>query len=141
MTAGHALPLEQAAQVLGVRPGTLRRWVREGCPTACPGRRGRGHALLIDPTQVRQWREAGDRQALAMELASALPEVMAAATEKAWMEAEGIDRRRLAGVMAASWYLAACSVLDALRNTCPSVPDVGRPLPEAIERLEKIARN
>lgn len=137
----HPMPLADAAQVLGVRPGTLVRWIREGCPTACPGRRGRGHATLIDVDAVKAWREAGDRQALALELASALPEVMAAATEKAWMEAEGVDRRRLAGVMAASWYLAACSVLDALRNTCPSVPDVRRPLPDAIERLEKIARN
>lgn len=137
----HPMPLAAAAQVLGVRPGTLRRWVREGCPTACPGRRGRGHALLINPAEVRQWREAGDRQALALELAQQLPEVMAAATEKAWMEAEGVDRRRLAGIMAATWYTSACDLLDTLRATCPSVPDVRRPLPNAIERLEKIARN
>lgn len=53
-----ALPLEQAAHELGVKPRTLQRWTREGCPVAQRGRRGRGHAALIDPDAVRQWRDA-----------------------------------------------------------------------------------
>lgn len=58
----NPLPIEQAAQALGVSEVTLRRWLRAGAPQAARGRRGRGHVALIDPAEVRDW-QAGRRAA------------------------------------------------------------------------------
>ena len=132
------LPIADAARVLGERPGTLRRWVREGCPTINPGRRGRGHAVLVDPGQIQRWRDGG-REALLLEFASAMPGLLATATMQSWRQAEGIDKRRLAGILAAAWYASTTAALDHLRALCPGVPDVSS-LPPEIEHLRKIAR-
>lgn len=137
MTAG--LALVDAARALGVRKGTLRRWVREGCPVVSRGRRGRGHALRVDPAAVRQWRGVGERERAILELADALPRLTAQATFKAFQLTEGLDKRRLAGAMAATWYANALCMLDYLRGQCPAVPDVTT-RPEEIENLLKIAR-
>lgn len=134
------LTLPEAAHHLGVPVGTLRRWVREGCPVALRGHKGRGHACMVDVEAVRQWRESSESDARLLEIASALPDVLARASEEAWRQTEGTDKRRLAGVMAASWYVVTSSVLDYLRAKHPAIPDVGQPFPEQIERLRKIAR-
>lgn len=137
MTQG--LPLAAAAQALGIPQGTLRRWMREGCPVAARGRRGRGHAVLLDPAAVRQWREAGERERIYLELAGAVPAVLAEAAAESLRQAQGLDKKRLAGTLAASWYLGTTAVLDHMREQCPAVPDV-TDVPEQIEQLRKIAR-
>src|SRR5690606_31797540 len=131
------LPIVDAASALSVPAGTLRRWIREGCPHV-PGRRGRGCATLVDVQAVKQWRQANDRDALLQELAAALPDVLAAASVESWRLAEGIDKRKLAGITAATWYVCTSAVLDHLREQCPAVPELAR-LPDEIERLRKIA--
>jgi transposase-like protein len=133
------LPVDQAAAALGITKGTLRRWLRQGCPAVTRGRRGRGQAALVDPEQVMQWREAGERQRIYLELAGAVPVVLAKATCEAVRMTEGIDKRRLAGVQAATWYVATSAVLDHLRESCPSVPEVSE-IPDEIQQLRKIAR-
>ncbi|MGH8063230.1 MAG: hypothetical protein ACREO7_14590, partial [Pseudoxanthomonas sp.] len=134
-----ALPVPEAATAMGVRLGTLRRWISQGCPVASRGRRGRGHALLVDPEAVRQWRAAGATDAVVLELAASLPEVLAAAAVDSWQQAQGVDKRALAAITAAGWFVAANAVADHLRARCPAVPEVSS-LPEEIERLRKIAR-
>jgi hypothetical protein len=134
-----ALAVTEAASALGVRPGTLMRWVREGAPVVQRGRRGRGCALLVDPAAVRRWRGADARDALVLELAQVVPEILAAATEEALRSTEGPHKRALAGCMAAGWYLGSSAVLDHLRAIVATVPEVTAPLPEPIERLRKIA--
>lgn len=146
MTAGtpsHPLPIEQAAEVLGVRPGTLRRWVAEGCPHV-PGRRGRGHAALVDLVQVRAWlgtRNAHDpgliRSGMAQELAAQLPAVLADAAFAAFVEIDAPAKRQFAGPLTYAWAFMASAVADHLRAQCPDVPEVTF-IPEAIERLRKI---
>lgn len=133
------MAVEAAARELGIRPGTLRRWVREGCPIVQRGRRGRGLALVVDVAAVRLWREASERDAAILELAGLVPEVLAAQLHEAWRLAEGMDKRRLAAVLAGGWYLAASGVLDRLRERNCAVPEI-EALPEAIGRLQKIAR-
>lgn len=128
-----------AAAVLGVPTGTVRRWVREGCPVAQRGRRGRGHAVLVDPDAVIEWRVAAGCDALLLQLAGAVPDVMAAAVVASWQQAQGIDKRQLAGISAATWYFTTTALLDHLREHCDSVPEVTR-VPDAIDRLRKIAR-
>ena len=137
---GECLPVPAAAHRLGVKPGTLRRWIRRGCPTVSPGRKGRGHACLVNLSDVQQWLKADQSDALLLELASALPEVMATASAEAWRQIEGSDKRRLAGILAATWYVLSCAVLDHLRAKCPEIPEVAPTLPEPIERLRKIAQ-
>ncbi|KXA71813.1 hypothetical protein AXA74_16870 [Bordetella hinzii LMG 13501] len=95
---------------------------------------------MVDVEAVRQWRESSESDARLLEIASALPDVLARASEEAWRQTEGTDKRRLAGVMAASWYVFTTNVLDYLRAKHPAIPDVGPALPEQIERLRKIAR-
>ena len=135
-----ALPVTEAAQALGIRPGTLLRWTREGAPVVQRGRRGRGCALLIDVEAVRRWRGADERDALLLALAQALPEVLAGAVEHAHQMTDGPHKRASAGVLAGAWYLAATAVLDRLREQCAAVPEV-RTIPAPIERLRKIGNN
>ncbi|MGY0611711.1 hypothetical protein [Luteimonas sp. A501] len=135
-----AVPVPEAASALGVRVGTVRRWIREGAPVVRTGRRGRGCAALVDPEAVQAWRQAGDRETAVLEVAAALPDVLANAAVEAWQQAQGIDKRQLAGVMAAGWYLSATAALDHLRAKHPAVPEIVA-IPEQIERLRKIAGN
>lgn len=137
-----ALPVTEAASELGVKPGTLRRWVAEGCPIVQRGRRGRGCALLIDPDAVRRWRGADQRDALILEIAQALPEVLAGAADGLFKLIEGDPaKRRMAGLLAAGWEVGASAVLDRLREHCPSVPGLADQHPDAIQRLQKIAKS
>ena len=103
------------------------------------GSRGRGHAVTVDIDQVREWRDADEREAVILEIASALPMVLADAMASAHAMAEGIPPRKLAGVLAATWYVATTAVLDHLRERHSSVPEVTA-MPESVERLQKIAR-
>ena len=52
----EALPLAAAARQLGKSPGTLRRWIRSGCP-ALAGGRGHGKGSRVDLAAVRAWRD------------------------------------------------------------------------------------
>lgn len=135
----NGLPVDKAAAVLGIPKGTLRRWLRQGCPVVVHGRRGRGQAALVDPQEVLQWRQAGEQQRIYLELAGAVPLVLARATCDSVRMTQGIDKRRLAGVQAATWYVATNAVLDHLRERCPSVPELAE-VPDEIEQLRKIAR-
>lgn len=131
------MPLADAARELGVAPITLKRWRRLGCPCV-PGRRGRGHAALYDPEAIRAWREANDRDALLMEIATAAPGVLADATLDAFTQIDAPDKRRQAGLLAATWYVLTAALLDHLRTTCAEVPELAG-VPEPVERLRKIA--
>ena len=135
-----ALPLAAAARELGVGPATLKRWVRDGAPVAHRGRPGRGYATLVDVDRVRAWRGAGERDAVLIELATRLPDVLADAMFEAWQRANGVDKRRLAGVMAAGWFVGASKILDVLHELHRDIQPDPRDVPEPIDRLRKIAR-
>ena len=134
------ISIEAAAEILKKKPGTLRRWCREGCPHT-PGRRGRGKAQLVDPAVVREWigGEPDTRQLLA--LASELPQLLAASMFEHWRQSDGPHKRALAGVLPAIWYSTCTQLLDKLREQNADVPDVQNPLPPEIEHLRKIALN
>jgi len=135
-----ALPIAAAARALGIRPGTLRRWMREGCPVASRGQRGRGHAVLVDPEAVRTWRAADQRDQVLLELAGDVPRLLAAAIDDAYRQAQGIDKRKLGEILAATWFVGANALLDHLRARCAAVPQLPPELPAQIDRLRKIAR-
>ena len=50
------MTLSDAAKELKVHIGTLRRDVRNGCPTLSLGSVGRGHGTQIDPEAWKLWR-------------------------------------------------------------------------------------
>jgi phage terminase Nu1 subunit (DNA packaging protein) len=133
------LPVKDAARVLNVPPGTLRRWVRSGCPVVARGRRGRGCALLIDPAEAMAWHRSSPAEAAILALADKVPDLLAGAIQTAWQSSSGIDKKRLAGILAATWYAGTTTTLDHLRESCPEVPELTR-LPEQIEVLRKIAQ-
>jgi hypothetical protein len=130
--------IAQAAALLNLKPGTLRRWCREGLPYQ-PGRRGRGHAAMVDPEQARQWigSPADNRELLA--LAGDIQQVLAATMLECFKQSAGTDKRRIAGVFAATWYASSCALLDYLREKNSEVPDV-KAMPFEITYLQKIAR-
>lgn len=133
------MPIPEAARAIGCKPGTLRRWIREGCP-ATHGRRGRGHAAQVDPDQVRAWLGADARDRALREIAAALPDLIARAVVESWQQAEGVDKRRLAGLLCATWYVTAGRVSDYLRDMNPDIPRLSS-TPDEIVRLRKIALN
>lgn len=49
------LTRQQIAEVMGVDPGTITRWERDGMPVA--KRAPRGQPSLFDPAAVQQWRD------------------------------------------------------------------------------------
>jgi len=53
------LNLGDMALAAGVSEPTVRRWVREGCPTVSKG--GNGVAYEFDPARVKAWRDERDR--------------------------------------------------------------------------------
>lgn len=134
------LALVDAAAALGVRPGTLRRWTRQGCPVVRRGSRGRGHALLLDVNAVRAWSGAAGRDALVLGLAAEIPILLATAAAESLRRASGVGKPALAGILAANWYIGATAIIDRLRELNPAIPELDT-LPEEIERLRKIARN
>ena len=134
-----ALPIHEAARELNISAGTLSRWIKRGCPVAVRGHRGRGLAAMIDPDAVRTWRQAGEREATLMALASSLPDVLAGGIEKAHQLAEGTDKRRLAGTLAGTWFVTTAAILEHLHELHPAIAPDPRCVPDKIERLRKIA--
>ena len=131
-----AVPIRDAASELGTSVSTVSRWIKRGAPVARRGRRGRGGQTLVDVPAMIAWRRSGlDLRGVA----AGLPDVLAAAIERAWSETEGWQRQQLAGVFAATWYVVTCAVLDHLRAADPSIPEVSV-VPEPIEFLRRIGR-
>lgn len=122
--------------MLRVKPGTLRRWCRQGMPHQ-PGRRGRGHALLVRVADVRAWRQ-GDADAL--RLAQLLPARIAAKIASQFDALDYPNRAKDARIWTVAWFCAASAALDALRELDSRVPEISA-LPPEIERLKKIAEN
>jgi hypothetical protein len=139
-----ALPIEAAAEALGVSEATLRRWLAAGAPAARQGRRGRGCRTLIDPQAVQAWRatQAADSEAvepILRDLAGRLPELIAGAVEQAFTATPSKrDPAALAWLSCATWAMTVGAVLDHIRER---LPDIEEPVvtPEPIERLRKIA--
>lgn len=137
-----AVTVDEAARVLGVTAYAVRRWIGEGAPVVRRGRKGRGHPTLVSPTALDAWREArkaaSSTDALLMQLAAELPAVLAVAAVEGHRLAEGVDKRKLAGIAVAMYYVNETALRDWLRERCATVPDVSA-LPSEIERLRKIA--
>jgi len=95
--------------------------------------------MMVDVDVVRAWRESQSDDALVLGLASALQDVLGEATVKAFLRTTGFDnRRRLARVFVATYYVCACAVRDRLQKVCSRVPPINS-LPASIERLKQIA--
>lgn len=123
------MPVDAAARVLGVPVGTVRRWIRDGAPVARRGRRGRGHAVLVDPEAVTRWREAveqGECAAVLAELEHAIPSLVADAALQVLAAAPptgtGAERRLLHAAVDAT----ARAIADALNRKLHKSIEIGR---------------
>lgn len=130
----RAFPIYEAAAALDMGESTLRAWIAKGAPVARRGRRGRGCATLVDPAAVAAWRRAVDGQDAALALAGQLPELVADAVYQSFIEAEGVPKTALAGILAATWYRVAAALLDHLRESCPEIPAPSEPQKIALLR-------
>jgi hypothetical protein len=133
------LPIPDAARALGLPTATLWQLVRAGCPVARQGGRGRGNRTLVDPAAVTAWKAAASNEQLLLALAAELPQALAEAMAESHAAATGVAKAPLAGVLAASWYVAATRTLDALRAHSPEIPEIAE-IPAPIARLREIAR-
>lgn len=121
------LPVPDAARMLNVRPGTLRRWIRQGCPVVERGRRGRGHAERVDPAAVAAWsrlslgESSSDRDCLMHDLEAAIPGLVAEASLQALADASpltqgGAELGRLRNAVGASAQLSCAALLRYMRE-------------------------
>lgn len=136
-----AVPIKQAASVLGVAPATVWRWIGLGCPVARRGRRGRGGGALLIPGDVEAWRRARAGSGAADVLrafAGQIPELVADGVVAAFRDAEGPHKRQLAGSQVACWYSVCCAITDRLRADGIEVSDPSS-LPAGIEQLRQVA--
>lgn len=138
MRVGDWLPIDAAAQALGVPAGTVRRWCREGLPHR-PGRRGRGHAALVQLATVRAWQRGGPTVDV-LQLAQALPARIAQQIAAQYAALDYPAKRADARVFAACWFVAASATLDVLRELDSAVPEIDH-APEEIKCLQKIAQS
>ena len=134
----RAIPLDTAATELGVAPGTLRRWIREGAPVARQGARGRGRQTLVCVADIDTWRRSDGAERAMLNLAARVPELIADAVDDAYRDAHNVNKHVLAGVMVATWYRATTQVLDHMRELHPSVPDVDSLPSRKIDRIRSI---
>ena len=114
-----ALPVAQAARVLGLPVGTVRRFVREGCP-AIRGRRGRGCATLVDPEHVRAWAGEPQRDRLPA-FAADVPGIVADGTAAAFaafspQTRSGAEHRRLRDALRLAGDLIARELLARIHD-------------------------
>ena len=134
-------PLPQAARVLKVSVPTLRRWLREGAPQVRRGRRGRGGDTLVDVQAIAAWRACRhapvDHAALRV-FAAELPELVAHAISGAFERMDGLPKARMAGAMAGVWYAVTAALLDHLRTSAPTIPELAT-VPASMDRLRQIA--
>lgn len=137
-TKSNALTIPDAARALGVSVSSMRRMVENGAPVARRGGRGRGRATLIDLAALRAWQRPSGRLVAPVVLARTLPTAISAALATAYRDLDRNDKRALAGIFAAAWYVATCAALDELRALDPAVPELDD-VPEEIARLRKIA--
>lgn len=139
-TGRIVLPVELAAAAMNTPLGTFRRWMRRpDFPMVQRGQRGRGHVALVDVEAVKAWRDrpAGADAGL---LGAELPELLAGAFAEAFRRIEGPDKRRMAGVLVASWHTVSSHLLEVLRDRGQDVPELDY-LPQQIEQLLEIAHS
>ncbi len=121
MAARRVLPLAEAAKVLGTSVPTLHRWIASGAPVARAGRRGRGHAALVDPDAVAAWRRAqaahdGATAALvahgtrAETVSDAVAERLFELWQRRELEVFGVPRHQTAKLAGFVWHQVAVAL-------------------------------
>jgi len=135
------IKITEAAKQLKISPATLRRYCREGMPHN-PGKKGRGHSVMVDPQIVIEWVGASTDTHLAMRLADETSKVLARSVWECWQRATVLNQRREAGIFAAIWFQCKKNMLDHLREMDSDIPGMveGESHPEEIEALLKITR-
>jgi hypothetical protein len=124
----------EAAAELGVRPDTLRAWIRRGAPVVQPGSPGPGRGALVDLDAVRRWRARGADGAPALAIDAELIARGAMAAFRDGMHRDyGLTDRQAAGLISEVW---AHIVREASGGHPPR-----EPWPEQIATLIAIAQS
>lgn len=122
---GRIVSRAELADIMGVTPPTVDRWVAQGCPVTKEG--GRGRAYEFNTSDVREWREQSIRDdakstASASE-ADLLRRQLAAQTELA--ELKLAEAKRLVAPveqMRKAVSMANAAVRAQMRNVADRVP-------------------
>lgn len=140
-----ALPVRDAAPVLGLTPRALRRLIRrDGAPVVRRGRKGAGGATLVDPRAIRAWLDARDLpdERVVHEIDSTLLLVIGDALHDVWQATDGdMNKRKLARVFVAAYDTLSMRVHATLRHYAPTLPDTDTTLPDSVRRMALVARH
>lgn len=130
------VPIDIAADQLGVGVVTVRRMLRAGAPQARRGRKGRGGQALLDVNAIAAWQASrngsGDHVAALEAFAAQMPEVVADEIWRVFLlcRDKPPDRRTLPGAFAALWYAISKALRDRVAIDVPSVADITETPPQ-----------
>ncbi len=126
--------VSEAAATLNVRRGTLRRWLRGGCPVVRRGRRG-GDCTLVDVDAVRCWLAATPAEQQLIALASEIPALVAGAVFDVSRAVEGPHKTSTARVLGVAGLVVIDTLLKRLNRDVPNISAELRDEPYRIARL------
>ncbi len=108
-----------AARALGVRPGTLRKWIRRGAPVVEPGGNGPGQSALVDIAAIEAWRGRKSDDAPLVRLdTSALAKGLLATYRANTHRQLGLTNRQAAAMLVESYW----HTVRAATNHPPTEP-------------------
>jgi hypothetical protein len=132
----EALRLAEAAARLGVSPRQVRYAIERGAPVVKRGRKGHGHATLVDPEALRRWLRKPDRmeEARNHELANNLIRAVADNAVLQFRMQSGPHKLALAANVVESFSATANAICTQLGLSPPEPNEV----PENIRQIAKL---
>jgi hypothetical protein len=136
----EAVPVEIAAQALGISARQLEADIAAGAPVARRGRKGRGCCTLVEVGRIRAWRARRADPAVAdgaeqlKAFADGISELVASAIDETFREVSGPHKRALAGALAGAWLRVTIALREPIAGISPEPSCV----PEKITALLRI---
>jgi hypothetical protein len=111
-----AMPIDEAAAVLGISTKKLRGLIHHGAPAASRGRRGPGGKAAVDPVAVAEWLrqrvDAAETLANLRALVDDLPSIIANVLFDLYRAQSGPHKNILGANSVLTWYMLTNAIRD-----------------------------